>query len=79
METVQLGSIDIGGGIVATTARFSEAGPIVLVTTHATTGREQNSRLDMQKGMFIDPLPGTRKLEGINLLVSRVMGRFKAA
>lgn len=79
METLQLGSIDIGGGIVATSARFSEVGPIVLVTTHASSGGEHYSRLDVQKGMFIDPLPGVRKLDGINLLVSQVMRRFKAA
>ena len=72
MQHVQLGSIDIGGGVVATQAWVSDDGPIVLIATRARSGALQNSRLDLQKGMFIDPLPGNRTQEDVTRLVSSV-------
>lgn len=74
MTTIQLGRIDIGGGVVATQAWLSNGGPIVLIAT-TTNGHQQNSRLDVQKAMFIDPLPGARSVSGVNDVVKAVRQR----
>ena len=71
MEKVQLGSIDIGGGVFAFQAWLSD-GPIVVVGTRRAGGVEQNTRLDLQKGMFIDPLPGDRTEDGVTKVVDSV-------
>lgn len=70
MTTIQLGRIDIGGGVVATQAWLA-SGPIVLIAT-TVNGQQQKSRLDVQKAMFIDPLPGTRSANGVNDVVKAV-------
>lgn len=72
MENVHLRSIDIGGGLVATDAWFSEGGPIVLIGTRNPGQVERKSRLDLQKAMFIDPLPGARSVEGVRQVVEAV-------
>lgn len=71
MQSVELGSVPIGGGMVATHAWITE-GPIVLILATSEGGKEEKSRLDMQKAMFIDPLPGKPTPEGVRVLVARV-------
>lgn len=64
--------VDIGGGFVATNVWVS-VGPIVLIhSINQQNGAEVNSRLDLHKRVFIDPLPGERNLGGISHLVSSV-------
>ncbi|MBK6854882.1 MAG: hypothetical protein IPG93_25740 [Burkholderiales bacterium] len=71
--TLDLNSIDIGSGVVAEQAWILE-GPIVLIGTVAgASGHHLKSRFDVQKGMFIDPLPGVRLQSGLTELASVVM------
>jgi hypothetical protein len=78
MTSLNLGQIDIGGGLSATKA-WVVGGPVVLVSTSTSSGIEQNSRLDIAKGMFIDPLPGTRLDRGIAEITRVIMaeGRWR--
>lgn len=71
METLQLGSIDIGGGVFAVQAWLSD-GPIVLIQTLDAGGEKKNSRLDLQKAMFIDALPGNRMQDGVTRVIKSV-------
>lgn len=69
----RLEPVDIGGGFMATNVWIS-TGPIVLVgTINRLEGLEVKSRLDLQKRVFIDPLPGERSEHGILDLVSSVV------
>jgi hypothetical protein len=71
---LDLNSIDIGSGVVAEQAWILE-GPIVLIgtTVAGASGHHLKSRFDVQKGMFIDPLPGVRLQSGLTELASVVM------
>ena len=65
--------VDIGGGLLATGAWVSRS-PIVLIETkRRADGSQQKSRLDLQKSMFIDPLPGERTNDGMRALVQSVV------
>lgn len=66
--------LDIGGDLVATDVWIS-ASPIVLVSTHERWNKttETKSRLDLQKQIFMDPLPGEPSREGIRDLVHSVL------
>ena len=64
VEKFSLDPVDIGSGLVATDVWMTSS-PIVLVETRATNGSELKSRLDLQKRMFIDPLPGERDRDGL--------------
>jgi len=69
MGTVKLNEIDIGSGVFATSAWLLD-GPIALISTKTDQGSETlKSRLDLQKGMFIDPLPGERSTEGVHEVI----------
>lgn len=76
---LNLGHLDIGGGLSANQAWLTD-GPIVLISASTRTGVTQNSRLDLAKGMFIDPLPGEPSSEGIKRLTQAVAdeGRWRA-
>ena len=73
MTTLQLGSIDLGGGLKALQA-WAVGGPIVLVSTVGSSGEKKNSRLDIDKAMFIDPLPGKPTPAGVVRVVERLRG-----
>ena len=65
--------VDIGGGFMATGVWVS-GGPIVLIRAfNKRQGVEINSRLDLQKRVFIDDVPGERREDGISNLVSSVV------
>lgn len=70
-QNLELGSIDIGSGVFATRVWLSD-GPIVLIATRSKTGEVKNSRFDLQKAMFIDPLPGERMESGVRAVVKAV-------
>jgi hypothetical protein len=70
-QKLQLGSIDLGGGVTAVSVWLTD-GPIVLISTRNQNGAERNSRLDLQKGMFIDPLPGDPTADGVTRVVRGV-------
>lgn len=73
----QLNRVDIGGGLWAVGA-WVGPGPIVLIkTVDKVKGAETNSRLDLQKRVFIDPLPGERSSEGILHLIQSVISSSK--
>lgn len=72
VEKFSLDPVDIGSGLVATDVWMTSS-PIVLVETRATNGSELKSRLDLQKRMFIDPLPGERDRDGLLDLVLAVI------
>ena len=76
MQVIHLGSIDLGDGVLATEAWLSDS-PFVLVQTR-TGDRQLKSRLDLQKRMFIDPLPGTRTEAGLTELVVSVQEQLAA-
>lgn len=69
---MHLEPVDLGSGLVATDAWIAE-GPIVLIETTTNDGVHVKSRLDLQKVMFIDPLPGERSASSIHTLVNAVV------
>lgn len=73
---LHLEGVDIGGGVIATDAWVSGS-PIVLIETMMKGNPDRKSRiksrLDLQKQMFIDPLPGDRTATGIGALVKAVV------
>ena len=71
MRNLELGSVAIGGGLVATQAWASD-GPNVLILARGEGGIEEKSRLDVQKAMVIDPLSSDPTVEGVRALISRV-------
>ena len=76
MQVIHLDSIDLGDGVLATEAWLSES-PFVLVQTSTRAG-QLKSRLDLQKRMFIDPLPGERTEAGLTELVTSVQDQLPA-
>lgn len=63
--------VELGQGWEATRA-WTTGGPIVLIQANSPTGQIVKSRLDMQKSMFIDPLPIEAKKADIQHLVEAV-------
>ena len=76
---LNLQSIDVGGGVVAVRAWFEPSSPIVLVETHGVDGSAMKSRLDLGKGMFIDPLPGVATEDGVERVVRGIGDAFQAS
>lgn len=69
--------LDIGGGMNATEA-WVNSSPIALVSANSQ-GQTVKSRLDMQKRVFIDALPGKPSPSAIERLVVRLIGARTAA
>lgn len=68
ITTIKLGAIDLGSGVVATKAQLFD-GPFALITASTADGRAYSSRLDIQKGMFIDALPGEKSAQSVQQIV----------
>jgi hypothetical protein len=69
--TITIEPVDLGQGWEATRT-WRTGGPIVLIQANSPTGQIVKSRLDMQKSMFIDPLPIKAKKADIQHLVQVV-------
>jgi uncharacterized membrane protein YcaP (DUF421 family) len=69
--TITIEPVALGQGWEATRAWIT-GGPIVLIQANSPTGQIVKSRLDMQKLMFIDPLPIKAKKANVQHLVQVV-------
>ena len=69
--TITIEPVDLGQGWEATRVWIT-GGPIVLIQANSPTGEIVKSRLDMEKSMFIDPLPIKAKKTDIQHLVQVV-------
>ena len=63
--------VDLGNGISAVGVWPTDS-PIVLIDARSS-GRQVRARLDMQKAMFLDALPGERSESGVRMLIQQVM------
>lgn len=68
---INLKPVDLGQGWEATSA-WVTGGPIVLIQANSPTGQTVKSRLDVQKSIFIDPLPIKAKKADIQHLAQVV-------
>jgi hypothetical protein len=64
VQILAIKPITLGPGWKATRAWLT-GGPVVLIQAKSRTGQIVKSRFDMQKSMFIDPLP--MKMEEANI------------
>lgn len=55
-KKIEIKPINLGLGWEATDA-WVTGGPVILIQATSSTGTTVKSRFDMQKSMFIDPLP----------------------
>ncbi|MEY4427723.1 MAG: hypothetical protein RLZZ182_412 [Pseudomonadota bacterium] len=69
--------VSIGGGMSVSRAWVQDQSPIALVQVVSKTGVESKSRLDLQKAMFIDPLPSKPRQHNIRGLVHIVVTQLK--
>jgi hypothetical protein len=76
--TITIEPVNLGQGWEATRAWIT-GGPIVLIQANSPTGQIVKSRLDMQKSMFIDPLPIKAKKADIQHLVQVVSASTTSA
>ena len=67
-QKIVIEPINLGLGWEATSA-WVTGGPVVLIQATSSTGETVKSRFDMQKSMFIDPLPVKTKKTDIQHLV----------
>jgi hypothetical protein len=74
---LSLPRVELGKNFFATKVWVGD-GPIVLVSTLNSGGVERSSRLDMQKSMFIDPLPHSPSAETVSRLIAAVRVAQKA-
>ncbi len=67
-QRIVIGPVELGLGWEATRA-WVTGGPVVLIQANSPTGQIVKSRFDMQKSMFIDPMPVEAKKADIEHLV----------
>lgn len=70
-QKMHIKPVDVGSGVIATDFWLTDSA-IVLIEAKAK-GNPVKSRLDLQKRMFIDPIPGARDYDGVLSLVRAVV------